>query len=92
MGLVCSFQPLAQDRASPTKTAQNGSPSKCPRFQKIKNWETGTVYSDTLHHSASKVSHMEISLITGWIKCFTVETNRLVRRIKASDVTILVLL
>uniref|UniRef100_A0A3Q1HHJ8 Nitric oxide synthase n=1 Tax=Anabas testudineus TaxID=64144 RepID=A0A3Q1HHJ8_ANATE len=39
---------------SPTKTLQNGSPSKCPRFMKVKNWETGTIYSDTLYHSASK--------------------------------------
>lgn len=65
---VCSFQPPAQGRTSPTKSLQNGSPSKCPRFIKIKNWETGTVYSDTLHHSSSKVRHMEISSINGWIK------------------------
>uniref|UniRef100_A0A8B9PWC5 Nitric oxide synthase n=1 Tax=Apteryx owenii TaxID=8824 RepID=A0A8B9PWC5_APTOW len=26
-----------------------GSPSKCPRFVKIKNWETGSVLHDTLH-------------------------------------------
>nr|ACU98970.1 neuronal nitric oxide synthase [Sciaenops ocellatus] len=50
-----SDMPLAQGRTSPTKTLQNGSPSKCPRFLKIKNWETGTVYSDTLHHSSSKM-------------------------------------
>uniref|UniRef100_A0A7N8XU71 Nitric oxide synthase n=1 Tax=Mastacembelus armatus TaxID=205130 RepID=A0A7N8XU71_9TELE len=48
-------KPPAQGRTSPTKT-QNGSPSKCPRFIKIKNWETGTIYSDTLHHNSSKVS------------------------------------
>ncbi|KAA8592537.1 hypothetical protein FQN60_017992 [Etheostoma spectabile] len=48
-------KPPAQGRTSPTKSLQNGSPSKCPRFIKIKNWETGTVYSDTLHHSSSKM-------------------------------------
>uniref|UniRef100_A0A8B9PK17 Nitric oxide synthase n=1 Tax=Apteryx owenii TaxID=8824 RepID=A0A8B9PK17_APTOW len=36
-------------RQSPTKNAANGSPSKCPRFVKIKNWETGSVLHDTLH-------------------------------------------
>uniref|UniRef100_A0A4W6EAA9 Nitric oxide synthase n=1 Tax=Lates calcarifer TaxID=8187 RepID=A0A4W6EAA9_LATCA len=51
-------KPPEQGRTSPTKTLQNGSPSKCPRFIKIKNWETGTVYSDTLHHSSSKVRQM----------------------------------
>ncbi|XP_062240772.1 nitric oxide synthase, brain [Platichthys flesus] len=48
-------KPPQQGSASPTKTLQNGSPSKCPRFLKIKNWETGTVYSDVLHHSSSKL-------------------------------------
>uniref|UniRef100_A0A8C3A1G8 Nitric oxide synthase n=1 Tax=Cyclopterus lumpus TaxID=8103 RepID=A0A8C3A1G8_CYCLU len=43
----------AEDEADPS--LQNGSPSKCPRFIKIKNWETGTVYSDTLHQSSSKL-------------------------------------
>uniref|UniRef100_A0A8C9SCT3 Nitric oxide synthase n=2 Tax=Scleropages formosus TaxID=113540 RepID=A0A8C9SCT3_SCLFO len=45
----------SQGRMSPTKTIQNGSPSKCPRFMKVKNWETGTVYNDTLHLKSSKV-------------------------------------
>ncbi|XP_077571063.1 nitric oxide synthase 1 isoform X2 [Stigmatopora nigra] len=40
---------------SPTKTLLNGSPSKCPRFFKIKNWETGSVLNDTLHHSSAKM-------------------------------------
>lgn len=48
-------KPPAQGRTSPTKSLQNGSPSKCPRFIKIKNWETGTIYSDTLHHSSAKM-------------------------------------
>lgn len=65
---ACSLQPLAQGGTSPTKTLQNGSPSKCPRFMKVKNWENGTIYNDTLYHSASKVSHMEISPINGCIK------------------------
>uniref|UniRef100_A0A8C4TUR3 Nitric oxide synthase n=1 Tax=Falco tinnunculus TaxID=100819 RepID=A0A8C4TUR3_FALTI len=30
---------------SPTKNTVNGSPSKCPRFVKIKNWETGSVHT-----------------------------------------------
>ncbi|XP_017290210.1 nitric oxide synthase, brain isoform X3 [Kryptolebias marmoratus] len=45
---------LAQDRTSPIKSVQNGSPSKCPRFMKVKNWETGTVYNDVLHHGSGK--------------------------------------
>lgn len=59
---VCSLQPVVEVGTSPTKTLQNGSPSKCPRFMKVKNWETGTIYSDTLYHSASKVSP-----INGWV-------------------------
>ncbi|CAL8331312.1 unnamed protein product [Arctogadus glacialis] len=45
----------APGTTSPSKSVQNGSPSKCPRFMKTKNWESGTVYSDTLHHSASEM-------------------------------------
>lgn len=56
---VYSLQSPAQGKASPTKTLQNGSPSKCPRFLKIKNWETGTIYNDTLHHSSSKVRQQQ---------------------------------
>ncbi|XP_061672354.1 nitric oxide synthase, brain isoform X3 [Syngnathoides biaculeatus] len=37
------------------KTSQNGSPSKCPRFLKIRNWETRNVLNDTLHHNAAKL-------------------------------------
>ncbi|CAG5925376.1 unnamed protein product [Menidia menidia] len=48
-------KPPAQGRTSPVRSMQNGSPTKCPRFIKIKNWETGTVYSDVLHHSSSKM-------------------------------------
>ncbi|XP_022076041.1 nitric oxide synthase, brain [Acanthochromis polyacanthus] len=50
-----SDKPPAQGRTSPIKSLQNGSPSKCPRFIKIKNWETGTIYSDVLHHNSSKM-------------------------------------
>eukprot|EP00070_Physeter_catodon_P028978 XP_028335872.1 nitric oxide synthase, brain [Physeter catodon] len=39
-------QPPASGKQSPIK---NGSPSKCPRFLKVKNWETDVVLSDTLH-------------------------------------------
>ncbi|NXG14258.1 NOS1 protein, partial [Grallaria varia] len=42
-------QPPPSGRQSPTKSTANGSPSKCPRFVKIKNWETGSVLHDTLH-------------------------------------------
>ncbi|KAG7480914.1 hypothetical protein MATL_G00061310 [Megalops atlanticus] len=48
-------KPQSQERISPTKNLQNGSPTKCPRFMKIKNWESGTVYNDTLHLNSSKV-------------------------------------
>nr|XP_057925584.1 nitric oxide synthase, brain isoform X2 [Doryrhamphus excisus] len=48
-------QSPATGRTSPTKSLQNGSPSKCPRFIKIKNWETGTIYNDTLHHGSAKL-------------------------------------
>ncbi|XP_037113980.1 nitric oxide synthase, brain isoform X1 [Syngnathus acus] len=37
------------------KTLHNGSPSKCPRFLKIKNWESGSILNDTLHQGASKM-------------------------------------
>ncbi|KAM9464495.1 nitric oxide synthase 1-like [Salvelinus alpinus] len=48
-------KPSAQGRISPNKALQNGSPSKCHRFMKIKNVETGVTYNDTLHHSSSKI-------------------------------------
>ncbi|TWW60210.1 Nitric oxide synthase, brain [Takifugu flavidus] len=47
-------KPPAEARTSPTKSLQNGSPSKCPRFLKIKNWETGAIQNDTLHNSSTK--------------------------------------
>uniref|UniRef100_I3NF66 Nitric oxide synthase n=1 Tax=Ictidomys tridecemlineatus TaxID=43179 RepID=I3NF66_ICTTR len=46
-------QPPASGRQSPTK---NGSPSKCPRFLKVKNWETDVVLTDTLHLKSTLVS------------------------------------
>uniref|UniRef100_A0A8C1PCR9 Nitric oxide synthase n=1 Tax=Cyprinus carpio TaxID=7962 RepID=A0A8C1PCR9_CYPCA len=49
------FNPQSHGRVSPTKTVQNGSPTKCPRFMKVKNWETGALYNDTLHLSSSEV-------------------------------------
>uniref|UniRef100_A0A1A8U6L9 Nitric oxide synthase n=4 Tax=Nothobranchius furzeri TaxID=105023 RepID=A0A1A8U6L9_NOTFU len=39
---------------SPVMPVQNGSPSKCPRFMKVRNWENGTVYNDVLYHSSGK--------------------------------------
>lgn len=52
------FQPLPSGRQSPTKNTLNGSPSKCPRFVKIKNWETGSVLHDTLHLKTAMVSRV----------------------------------
>lgn len=56
-------QPQTHGSVSPTKTVQNGSPSKCPRFMKVKNWETGGLYNDTLHHSSSTVCLMLTSML-----------------------------
>uniref|UniRef100_A0A8C3P3J2 Nitric oxide synthase n=1 Tax=Chrysemys picta bellii TaxID=8478 RepID=A0A8C3P3J2_CHRPI len=49
-------QPPPSDRQSPTKNLVNGSPSKCPRFAKVKNWETGSVLHDTLHLKTAMAS------------------------------------
>ncbi|XP_053225845.1 nitric oxide synthase, brain isoform X1 [Podarcis raffonei] len=43
-------------RQSPTKNVVNGSPSKCPRFAKVRNWETGSVLNDTLHLKSTMVT------------------------------------
>ncbi|KAJ8779343.1 hypothetical protein J1605_012805 [Eschrichtius robustus] len=53
-----SAQPPASGKQSPIK---NGSPSKCPRFLKVKNWETDVVLSDTLHLKSTfgSKAHME---------------------------------
>uniref|UniRef100_H3C394 Nitric oxide synthase n=1 Tax=Tetraodon nigroviridis TaxID=99883 RepID=H3C394_TETNG len=51
-------KPRAESRTSPTKSLQNGSPSKCPRFLKIKNWETGAIQNDTLHNRKRKSTKM----------------------------------
>ncbi|XP_030075624.1 nitric oxide synthase 1 [Microcaecilia unicolor] len=40
-------------RHSPTKNLVNGSPSKCPRYMKVRNWETGAVLHDTLHFKSA---------------------------------------
>uniref|UniRef100_A0A8B9R6Y5 Nitric oxide synthase n=1 Tax=Astyanax mexicanus TaxID=7994 RepID=A0A8B9R6Y5_ASTMX len=55
--IACANTPVppSQGRSSPTKTVQNGSPTKCPRFMRVKNWESGAVLNDTLHHNSSKV-------------------------------------
>uniref|UniRef100_A0A4W3HWQ3 nitric-oxide synthase (NADPH) n=1 Tax=Callorhinchus milii TaxID=7868 RepID=A0A4W3HWQ3_CALMI len=49
------FQAVSPGAMSPGKTSLNGSPSKCPRFTKIKNWEMGTVLHDTLHQESGQV-------------------------------------
>ncbi|XP_059511074.1 nitric oxide synthase, brain isoform X1 [Stegostoma tigrinum] len=46
--------PYSEQGESPVKDLLNGSPTKCPRFVKIKNWETGAVLNDTLHLSSRK--------------------------------------
>uniref|UniRef100_A0A4W3HV41 Nitric oxide synthase n=1 Tax=Callorhinchus milii TaxID=7868 RepID=A0A4W3HV41_CALMI len=50
----CSEQAVSPGAMSPGKTSLNGSPSKCPRFTKIKNWEMGTVLHDTLHQESGQ--------------------------------------
>ncbi|CAM5161012.1 unnamed protein product [Eretmochelys imbricata] len=49
-------QPPPSGRQSPTKNLVNGSPSKCPRFAKVKNWETGSVLHDTLQLKTAMAS------------------------------------
>lgn len=61
--LFVLLQPLAESRTSPTKSLQNGSPSKCPRFLKVKNWETGAIQNDTLHNSSTQVRCTEMCFI-----------------------------
>ncbi|XP_038647078.1 nitric oxide synthase, brain [Scyliorhinus canicula] len=39
---------------SPVKSLSNNSPSKSPRYIKIKNWETGNVLTDTLHLTSER--------------------------------------
>uniref|UniRef100_A0A8D2QPY4 Nitric oxide synthase n=1 Tax=Zosterops lateralis melanops TaxID=1220523 RepID=A0A8D2QPY4_ZOSLA len=55
-------QPPPSGRQSPTKNTHNGSPSKCPRFVKIKNWETGSVLHDTLHLKTSTACTEQICM------------------------------
>ncbi|XP_078083118.1 nitric oxide synthase 1 [Mustelus asterias] len=51
-----SEQPYPPRQVSPVESLPNDSPSKCPRFIKIKNWETGAVLTDTLHLNAGKAA------------------------------------
>ncbi|XP_067861791.1 nitric oxide synthase, brain [Heptranchias perlo] len=51
-----SEQIISSGEVSPTKSLSNGSPSKCPRFIKIKNWETGVILSDTLHLNSGRAA------------------------------------
>ncbi|XP_075424220.1 nitric oxide synthase 1 isoform X2 [Ascaphus truei] len=46
-------QESALGRQSPAKSLVNESPSKCPRYLKVRNWETNTMLHDTLHFQAS---------------------------------------
>ncbi|XP_063820406.1 nitric oxide synthase 1 isoform X2 [Pseudophryne corroboree] len=46
-------QVSASGRQSPAKSQVNESPSKCPRYLKVKNWDTNAVLHDTLHFKAS---------------------------------------
>ncbi|XP_061116719.1 nitric oxide synthase, brain [Conger conger] len=48
-------KPQSHGGMSPTKGLQNCSPTKCPRFMKVKNWETGTTYNDTLYQNSGQV-------------------------------------
>ncbi|XP_072288550.1 nitric oxide synthase 1 [Eucyclogobius newberryi] len=52
-------------KMSPTKSQQNGSPSKCPRFMKVKNWETGAVYNDVLHQNTGKMQMCSENVCSG---------------------------
>ncbi|XP_029018514.1 nitric oxide synthase, brain isoform X2 [Betta splendens] len=58
-------KPGAESQTSPTRTQQNGSPTKCPRFMKVKNWENGAIYNDTLYHNASKTPLCSENVCTG---------------------------
>ncbi|XP_075034624.1 nitric oxide synthase 1 isoform X2 [Mixophyes fleayi] len=46
-------QVSASGRQSPAKSQVNESPSKCPRYLKVKNWDTNAILHDTLHFKAS---------------------------------------
>lgn len=50
-----SFSPQAP-ASGKQSSPKNGSPSKCPRFLKVKNWETDVVLTDTLHLKSTLVS------------------------------------
>ncbi|KAM4709511.1 nitric oxide synthase 1 isoform 1-T1 [Discoglossus pictus] len=52
-------------RQSPSKNAVNGSPSKCPRYLKIRNWETNSMLHDTLHVKASMPTPCTQQICTG---------------------------
>uniref|UniRef100_A0A665TIZ0 Nitric oxide synthase n=1 Tax=Echeneis naucrates TaxID=173247 RepID=A0A665TIZ0_ECHNA len=78
-------KPPEQGRTSPTKATQNGSPSKCPRFMKIKNWETGTIYSDTLHHSSTcRAFILEVNQLRYGSKAHVDRLEEVTKEIEAS--------
>uniref|UniRef100_A0A8C5XUT1 Nitric oxide synthase n=1 Tax=Microcebus murinus TaxID=30608 RepID=A0A8C5XUT1_MICMU len=66
-------QPPASGRQSPTK---NGSPSKCPRFLKVKNWETDVVLTDTLHLKSTLETGCTEHICTGSIMLPSLHTRR----------------
>ncbi|XP_032898999.1 nitric oxide synthase, brain isoform X1 [Amblyraja radiata] len=62
-----SEQVVSPVQVSPTKKSPNDSPSKSPRFAKIKNWETGTVLNDTLHLNSGVANGCREQLCLGSI-------------------------
>ncbi|XP_072921558.1 nitric oxide synthase 1 isoform X1 [Hemitrygon akajei] len=59
--------PFSKQEESPTKNLPNDSPSKSPRFIKIKNWETGAILSDTLHLNSRVATGCREQICTGSI-------------------------
>ncbi|XP_045152640.1 nitric oxide synthase, brain [Echinops telfairi] len=66
-------QPPASGKQSPTK---NGSPSKCPRFLKVKNWETDVVLTDTLHLKSTLESGCSEHICMGSIMLPSQQTRK----------------
>ncbi|XP_018409777.1 PREDICTED: nitric oxide synthase, brain [Nanorana parkeri] len=60
-------QVSASGRQSPAKNQVNGSPSKCPRYLKVKNWDTSAILHDTLHVKASMPTSCTPQLCMGSI-------------------------
>ncbi|XP_043924227.1 nitric oxide synthase, brain [Protopterus annectens] len=56
---------LPSERLSPVKNLANGSPSKCARFIKVRNYESNIVFNDTLHLKATPESSCTQQICTG---------------------------